>query len=158
MPRISEAPEGGKFRARASAALGGTIGAWGDGDLLCVTFDTSGDLVVGAAATTRGVIWVPEGRKDSTKANYKTVIAAKMYTVFTWAVVQEMEDATAPTMDLGDALYAAAAGDVTVTTGGVAGAGAGAVYIGQILNDETVKGGTGRKLILNVNGFLVGTA
>ena len=158
MSRISEAPEGGKFRARAAAALDGVAGAWGDGDLLCVTFDTNGDLVLAAAATARGVIWTPEGRRDPTVANYKQVQGGKMYTVFTWAVIQEMEDGTSPTMGLGDAVYAAASGDVVVTSGGVAGAGAGAMYIGQILNDETVPGGTGLRLILNVNGFFVGTA
>lgn len=161
MARISEAPEGGKFRARASAALGGTVGAWGDGDLLNVTFDAAGDLIVGTAVTTRGVIWVPEGRVDSSKANYKTVIAAKMYTVFTWAVLQEMEIGTSPTLDEGDAVYAAAAGDViNIAAGTATGAGVGAIYIGQVLNDETRPGavGTGLRLILNINGFTVGLA
>jgi hypothetical protein len=161
MARISEAPEGGKFRARAAAALDGQAGAWGDGDLLCVTFDAAGDLVIGAAATTRGVIWTPEGRKDSSKANYKQVIGGKMYTVFTWAVFQEMERGTSPTLDEGDAVFAAAAGDViNIAAGTATGAGAGAIYIGQVLNDETVPGvaGTGLRLILNVNGFTVGLA
>lgn len=161
MARISEAPEGGKFRARAAAALDGVAGAWGDGDLLCVTFDNAGDLVVGAAATTRGVIWTPEGRKDPSKANYKEVIGGKMYTVFTWAVIQEMERGTSPTLDEGDAIFAAAAGDViNIAAGTATGAGAGAIYIGQVLNDETVPGavGTGLRLILNVNGFTVGLA
>lgn len=161
MARISEAPEGGKFRARAAAALDGQAGVWGDLDLLCVTFDAAGDLVIGAAATTRGVIWTPEGRKDSTVANFKEVIGGKMYTVFTWAVLQEMEIGTSPTLDEGDALFAAAAGDVlNVAAGTATGGGAGAIYIGQVLNDETRPGavGTGLRLILNVNGFTVGLA
>lgn len=161
MARISEAPEGGKFRARAAAALDGQAGVWGDLDLLCVTFDAAGDLIIGAAATTRGVIWVPEGRKDTTIASYNNVIGGKMYTVFTWAIIQEMEIGTSPTLDEGDAVFAAAAGDViNIAAGTPAGAGAGAIYIGQVLNDETRPGavGTGLRLILNVNGFTVGLA
>lgn len=161
MARISEAPEGGKFRARAAAALDGQAGVWGDLDLLCVTFDAAGDLIIGTAVTTRGVIWVPEGRKDTTIASYNNVIGGKMYTVFTWAVIQEMEIGTSPTLDEGDAVYAAAGGDViNIAAGTPTGAGAGAIYIGQVLNDETRPGavGTGLRLILNVNGFTVGLA
>lgn len=161
MARISEAPEGGKFRARAAAALDGQAGVWGDLDLLCVTFDAAGDLIIGTAVTTRGVIWVPEGRKDTTVASYNNVIGGKMYTVFTWAIIQEMEIGTSPTLDEGDAVFAAAAGDViNIAAGTPTGAGAGAIYIGQVLNDETRPGavGTGLRLVLNVNGFTVGLA
>lgn len=161
MARISEAPEGGKFRARAAAALDGQAGVWGNADLLCVTFDAAGDLIIGGLATTRGVIWVPEGRKDTSVASYDNVVGGRMYTVFTWAVIQEMEIGTSPTMDEGDSVWAAASGDVlNVAAGTATGAGAGAIYLGQILNDETRPGavGTGLRMILNVNGFTVGLA
>ena len=158
MARISETPEGGKFRAIADATISGQAGLWGDGDLLCVTFDADGELVLAAATTARGVIWTPEGRKDSTKTNYKQVQGGKYYTVHTWAVLQDMEIGTSPTMGAGDAVYAAAGGDVVVTAGTATGAGVGAIYIGQVFPDNTKAPGTGLKLVVNVNGFTVGLA
>jgi hypothetical protein len=144
-------PEGGKFRAKASAALGGTAGAWGDGDLLCVDFDANGELIVNAAVgTAKGVIYTPEGRRDSTVATFKQVIAGKVYTVLTFAEIQEMANSTSPVFAAGDPVYAAAGGDVTNASA------VGAIYLGQILPDDTVPGGAGLKLVLNVNGAPVG--
>lgn len=151
MSRPSQMPEGGKFRARAAAALDGTAGAWGDGDLLCVTFDANGDLIASAIGTAIGIIYTPEGRRDSTQANFKQVIGGKRYTVLTFGEIQEMADSTSPVFSAGDPVYAAAAGDVTAASA------AGAVYIGQILEDDTVPGGAGLRLVLNVHGRPLGT-
>lgn len=151
MSRPSSMPEGGKFRAKASTALGGTAGAWGDGDLLCVDIDGNGELIVNAAVgTAKGVIYTPEGRRDPTVANFKDVIAGKVYTVLTFGEIQEMANAASPAFSAGDPVYAAASGDVTAASA------TGAVYIGHIVPDDTVPGGTGLKLVLNVNGAPVG--
>ena len=151
MSRPSSMPEGGKFRARAAAALDGTAGAWGDGDLLCVDIDGNGELIVNAAVgTAKGVIYTPEGRKDPDQANFKEAIGGKVYTVLTFGEIQEMAGATSPAFSAGDPVYAAANGDVTNASA------AGAVYIGHIVPDDTVPGGAGLKLVLNVNGAPVG--
>lgn len=155
--RPSEVPEGGKFRASPAAALLATAGAWGDLDCLCVTIDAAGDLIVASATNALGVIWVPEGRKDSSKANYKQV-QDRQYTVFRRATFQEAEIGSSPTLTSGNKVYAAAAGDVVAGDSMPTGAGVGAVFIGWVLPDPTVAGGAGLKLVLDVNGWLVGLA
>jgi len=138
--RIDQAPEGGKFRATAAAALDGTAGAWGDADMLCVQFDGSGDIVVAAAGDNcDGVIWTKEGRKSVTDDN--KVIGGRKYTVFTFAELVEAEIGASPALSEGDTVYATALGDVTINAFGVAGD----IYIGTVL-----KGGS--RLVVNVNG------
>lgn len=138
--RIDQAPEGGKFRATAATALGGTAGAWGDADMLCVDLDSSGELIVSSAGdNVVGVIWTLEGRKADVTDNNK-VIAGRKYTVFTFAeLVEVTEGNTSPALSAGDKIYATALGDI-VTTGA-----AGDVFIGSVLND-------GDRLLVNVNG------
>jgi len=137
--RIDQAPEGGKFRATAAAALDGTVGAWGDADMLCVQFDASGDLVVAAAGDNcDGVIWTKEGRIPLADGTDNEVIGGKKYTVFTFCELVEAEIGASPALSAGDAIYATAAGDVGgVTTGDI--------YIGTVLAG-------GSRMIVNVNG------
>ena len=69
MARIDKAPEGGKFRATAAAALDGVAGAWGAGEFLNVGVDGNGyttqdriscrDLRGGAAIRKLGTVLVP---------------------------------------------------------------------------------------------------
>lgn len=133
--RPSSAPEGGKVRARAAAALDGTAGAWGDGDMLNVLLDANGEWALAADDDAEFVIWTPEGRRDPSKANYKQVVGGKRYTGYRWADFQEAETGASPALDEGDKLYAAAAGDVVVGTA------TGAVFIGWVFVDETKTGG-----------------
>lgn len=134
-------PDGGKFRATAAAALDGEAGVWGDLDLLNVTFDANGELVVAAADDAVGVIWTREGQRKPDAANYKLVTGGKVYTVFRRAEFVEMEvGAGAPAA--GDALYAAAAGNVGASA-------VGALFVGWI--DES-----GSRLILDFNAMPVG--
>ncbi len=137
--RIDKAPEGGKFRATAAAALDATAGAWGDADMLCVQFDASGDLIVAAAGDNcDGVIWTKEGRKALDDGTDNQVIGGRVYTVFTFAELTEAEIGASPALSAGDAIYATAAGDV----GGVA---TGDIYIGTVL-------GGGSRMLINING------
>lgn len=140
--RPDQAPEGGKFRATAAAALDGTAGAWGDADMLCVQFDASGELVASAAGDNcDGVIWTKEGRKPLSDGSENEVIGGKKYTVFTFAEFVEAEIGSSPALSAGDALYATASGDVKASGT----AAAGDIYIGTVLND-------GSRLLVNVNG------
>lgn len=137
-----QTPEGGKFRATAAAALNGTAGAWGDGDMLCVQFDASGNLIVSAAGDNcEGVIWTAEGRKTSVPvlAADKEVIGGRKYTVFKSAEFVEAETASGPALAAGDVLYATAAGDVTTTPA------LGDIYVGTVFAG-------GSRLLINVNG------
>lgn len=141
--RIDKAPEGGKFRATAAAALNATPGAWGDADLLNVAFDASGDLVAAAATNVVGVIWTKEGRKPLSDGSDNEVIGGRKYTVFTYAELVEAETAATPALVAGDLLYGAAAATVTDTPG------AGAIFVGAVL-------GGGSRVLININGQPVG--
>ena len=145
MSRIAKAPEGGNFRARAATALDATDGTWGGGDLLCVKVDGSGELIVATALECDGVIWLPESRTHAsqTLANFQQAIGGKVYTVFTWAEIQEMTNVA-----VGDKVYAGAAGVVTIGTGATSTADA--VFLGIVLPDDTVPGGAGIRMVLNV--------
>lgn len=141
--RIDQAPEGGKFRAVAAAALDGTAGAWGDADMLCVALDASGDLIVSSAGTGIGVIWTKEGRKPLSDGSENEVIGGRKYTVLTFAELVEAEIGSSPALSEGDDIYATALGDVTTTPA------VGDIYIGSVL-------GGGSRLLVNVNGQPVG--
>ena len=131
-----QAPEGGKFRAFAAAALDATAGAWGEADMLCVQFDASGDLIVSAAGDNcDGVIWVSEGRLAASIP--ATVIGGKKYTVFTNAEFTEADLAASPALSAGDVIYATAAGDITATPAN------GDIYVGTVV---------GERLLVNING------
>lgn len=141
MARIDKAPEGGKFRARAAASIDGDAGAWGVGDLTCVTIDSSGELVAASATNVDGVILTSEGQAADLAAN-KDVIGGRMYTVFFFAEVVEVADFVAPTLSAGDLVYAAAAGDVTASPG------TGAVFIGYVTD-------SGDRMVINLNARIV---
>jgi hypothetical protein len=108
-----QAPEGGKFRAFAAAVLDGEAGVWGEADLLCVTLDSSGELILASAGDCDGVIWTNEGRK--VQSIPASVIGGKKYTVFTNAEFAEADLAASPALSPGDRLYATALGDITTT-------------------------------------------
>ena len=125
-----QVPEGGKFRAVAAAALDGEAGVWGSADLLCVTLDSSGELVLSSAGDCDGVIWTSEGRKgDSVPAE---VIGGKKYTVFTNAEFVEADLAASPALSAGDRLYATALGDVTASPATLD------IFVGVIVDDRLI--------------------
>lgn len=144
--RPDQAPEGGKFRAKAAAALDGQAGLWGDGDMLCVLINSSGEIALAAAATAEGVIWTPEGKRNSSLANYKTVVGGKWYTVFKFGELSEAENGSSPAMAAGNKIYAAAGGDVVV------GSVAGSKFIGTVLEDPVRTGGL--RLVLDITAPL----
>lgn len=143
MAKPDQMPDGGKFRATAAAALDGETGAFGDDDLLCVTFDGSGELIAASADDAVGVIYTPEGRRDTGNAaiDVKEVIGGKRYTVIRRGEYVEMEQGSSPP-SAGDALYAGASGAVAATA-------TGSIFIGWIDN-------SGSRLIVDVNGMPVG--
>lgn len=157
MARVSSAPEGGKFRARAAAALDGEDAVWGGAvgslSLLCVTVDGNGELILSTPTNCDGVIDVTEGKsaKAADLATFRQAIGGKRYTVLRQAQIQEMADGT---LAAGDRLYADDAGNVRVGQAG----GAGDVFVGIILEDETVRSGDGLMLHLDINGAPIGTA
>ena len=130
-----QVPEGGKFRAVAAAALDGESGVWGSADLLCVTLDSSGELILSSAGDCDGVLWTSEGRKaGSVPAD---VIGGKKYTVFTNAEFVEADLAASPALSAGDRLYATALGDVTASPATLD------IFVGLVIDD---------RLLINVNG------
>lgn len=145
MPTIDSAPEGGKFRAKASSGLDGTAGAWGDGNLLCVQLDGSGELAVGSATAVDGVILTSEGKRDSTHANYKKVEGGRFYTVLRFSEMVELDQWASPTVSAGDVLYAAASGDVTTTASDEA------VVVGKVVQGD---GTSGMKFVLDLGGTI----
>ncbi len=130
-----QAPEGGKFRAVAAAALDGEAGVWGNADLLCVTLDSSGELILSSAGDCDGVIWTSEGRKAASVP--AEVIGGKKYTVFTNAEFVEADLAASPALSAGDRLYATALGDVTASPATLD------IFVGVVIDD---------RLLINVNG------
>lgn len=136
--RIDKAPEGGKFRAVAAAAMDGQAGTWGDADMLCVDFNAGGELIVSVAGTGEGVIWTKEGRIPLADGTENEVIGGRKYTVFTFAELVEAEVGS-PSLSAGDLLYASAAGIVDLTPA------TGDIYIGRVLDN-------GSTILINVNG------
>ncbi len=136
--QIDQAPEGGKFRATAASALDGQVGTWGNADMLCVNFNSAGELIASEVSTGIGVIWTLEGRKAGVTDNNK-VIGGRKYTVLTYAELVEAETST-PALAAGDHLYAGASGIVDITPA------VGDVYIGTVL-----KGGS--RIIVNARGM-----
>lgn len=128
--RVDQAPETGKFRATASASIDATAGAWGDGDMLCVTIDSSGEIILATATDCMGVIYVPEGREPADDDSHKNVIGGKKYTVLSICELVEAEIGTSPALSAGDTIWAEAAGDVDVT----ATPGIGSIFVGKVLN------------------------
>lgn len=157
MARVSSAPEGGKFRARAATALNGTAGNWGGAagleNLLCVRVTTAGELIVATLTECDGVIDVTEGKsaKAASLASYRQAIGGKRYTVLRQAQIQDIEDGT---LVAGNKLFSRASGDAGVGPTG----GAGAIFLGIVLPDETQRASGGLVLHLDVNGAPVGTA
>ena len=145
MATIDSAPEGGKFRAYAAAGLDATAGAWGDGNLLCVSIDASGTLALGTASACDGVIVTTEGKRDSTAAGYKNVVGGNPYTVLRFAEMVELDGWASPAAAVGDVFYAAASGDVTTTASDEA------TVVGKVVQGD---GTTGMKFVLDVGGSM----
>ena len=125
-----QVPEGGKFRAVAAAALDGEAGVWGSADLLCVTVDGSGELILASAGDCDGVLWTSEGRKASSVP--ATVIGGKKYTVFTQAEFVEADLAASPALSAGDRLYATALGDITASPAALD------IFVGVVVDDRLI--------------------
>ncbi len=141
--RPDQAPEGGKFRATAAAALDGESGAWGDGDMLCVALDASGQLIKATNDDVVGVIWTPEGRETPASGSaHKNVIGDRKYTVFTRAEFVEIDTAASPALSAGDLIYATTLGDVLDT-----GMATGDVFVGMVVADANDAGG---RLIVDI--------
>lgn len=157
MARVSSAPEGGKFRARAAASIDAQDGLWGGAagfeNLLCVEVDANGELVLATGPDCDGVIDLTEGRtgKAENLANFRQVIGGKRYTVLQRAHIQEMADGV---LAAGDRLYADSGDPGNIRVGATGGAGDS--YIGVIVPDDTVRSGDGLVLILEVNGAAAG--
>lgn len=138
---LDQALSEGRYRAIASASIDGTAGAWGNGDMLCVRLDSSGELVLAAADDCDGVVHTVEGRQESTDGTtYKKIIGGKKYTVFTDAEFVEGELGSSPALSAGDKIYAQASGDVSNS----ATPGAGSIFVGYVL-----KGGS--RVVIKVN-------
>jgi len=142
--RIDKAPEGGKFRAVAASALDGQAGTWGDLDMLCVNFNSAGELIASEVSTGIGVIWTKEGRRPLDDGSENEVIGGRKYTVFTFAELVEAEVGTTPALSAGDHLYASATGIVDITPA------VGDIYIGTVLDN-------GSQILINVHGMKVVT-
>lgn len=124
-----------RFRGVVAANL---TGVWGDAttpDLICVDVDASGQLVAAGAGAAKGVIWTPEGKSDSSVANFNVALAGSVMTVFVAAEFTGDLDA----LVAGDEVFTAAAGDVTETGPGQ--------MIGFIADSDE----GGDRLILNVS-------
>lgn len=135
MARFDKAPEGSKFRAEAASGLDGTAGAWGDGDLLCVTLDASGQLVLGTATEVYGIISTSEGRPNThyvAAADQKKVVGGYRYTVVRNGEILDAATFTTQAFAAGDKLYAAASGGVN-TAGPAA---TGNIYVGDVIGRE----------------------
>jgi len=143
MARIDKAPEGGKFRARASASLDATAGAWGAGEFLNVLLDASGELDVASATDVDGFIVTSEGQ-DADAAGNKDVIGGRVYTVFFQCEIVEASTFANPTVSAGDQLWAKAAGDVG-TTGAT-----GDIFMGTVLD-------SGERVVINMHSRPVST-
>lgn len=142
MSIIDKAPEGGNFRATAAAALNGTAGIWGVGNLLNVTTNAGGELVVAGLADADGVILTSEGQDADLAAN-KDVIGGRQYTVFRRAELVEVATFTGITLSAGDLVYADAAGNIDLTPG------VGAIFVGWVLLG-------GERMVIDFNGKPVG--
>lgn len=102
-----------RFRGVVAANLTGVFGSTVP-DLICVDVDGNGQLVAAGAAAAKGVIWTPEGKSDPSVANYNVALAGSVMTVFQRA--EFVSDVWAsPTLDDGDDVFSAAAGDVATT-------------------------------------------
>lgn len=141
---VDKSPEGGNFRAIASASIDATAGAWGDGDMLAVTLDSSGEIVLASATDCMGVIWTPEGRRSTDAGTAeKQVIGGRKYTVFQQCELVEAGVGASPALSVGDEIWSEASGDVDVT----ATPGVGSIWIGQVLADGD---GNGERIYVNV--------
>lgn len=109
-----------RFRGVVAANLTGVWGDATDPDLICVDLDASGNLVAAGAGAAKGVIWTPEGKSDSSVANYNVALAGSVMTVFVNAEFTGTFDGT-PALVAGEEVWSAASGDVVDAAPGVGG-------------------------------------
>lgn len=154
MARFDKVPEGGKFRAEAASALDGTAGAWGDGDLLAVTLDASGQLIVAQKTDIFGVISTSEGRRNThyvAAADQKKVVGGNRYTVMRIGEILDAATFSTQAYAAGDNLYAAASGGVATdgpaTTGDI--------YIGTVVPRE--EDSSQLRVVVNLRGQAAAT-
>lgn len=153
MARFDKIPPGSRFRAEASDALGGTAGVFGNDDLICVTLDGNGQLIVATATDIRGIILTSEGRRDThreTAAEQRTVVAGYRYTVMRDGEILDAALFDTP-FAAGDRVYATAGGNLNNGAGAIAGD----LFVGDIIPRE--EDSTQLRLVVNIGGAAVAT-
>lgn len=139
MARLSNLRNPGKHRAQAAAALDGQAGLAGNNDLLAVTIDAAGRLIVANRTDAIGVIITTEGSHGSAP-NPNQVVGLEEYTIIRHGEIIGIDNNnTTPAFNPGDRVYAGAAGAI-VDDGDVGGPG---TYIGYV--DET-----GNRLVVDM--------
>ena len=98
-----------RFRGVVSVDITGVFGATVP-DLVMVDLDSSGELVVSPASTAKGVIWTPEGKSDSSVANYNVALAGSVMTVMVYGEI--VGPIASPALVAGETIWSGAIGDV----------------------------------------------
>lgn len=127
-----------RFRGhvKSDTAITGLFGT--GSDLVCVTVDGSGDLVLAGSGLAEGVIWTPEGKADTGVANYNVAAAGAMMTVY---VIAEF---VGTGLTVGNKIWSKAVGDVQTTA-----TSAPIQQIGMVVNNDPAKGD--ERLFVNIS-------
>ncbi len=126
-----------RFRGHVKADTAIT-GVYGTGsDLVNVTVNGSGDLVLAGSGLAEGVIWTPEGKADSGVANFNVAAAGSIVTVYTNA------EFVGTGLTVGNKIWSIAAGDVQNSATSVP-----TQQIGMVVNNDPAKGG--ERFVVNI--------
>lgn len=125
MAKFDKIPPGSRFRAKAADALDGQAGLAGNGDLLVVNVDGSGELVLPTAVSeVYGIILTTEKTRNShlvSAADQKKVVGGQRYTVMRDGEILDCATFDTP-IAAGVKIYAAADGSLDVDGTPTAGA------------------------------------
>lgn len=127
----------GRFRGvvKSDTAITGLYGT--GADLVNVTTDAGGELVLAGQGLAEGVIWTPEGKADSGVANFNVAAAGTVVTVYTHA---EFVDTG---LTVGDKVWSDAAGDIATSATAVP-----TQQIGMVVLNDPAKGG--ERFVINI--------
>jgi len=127
-----------RFRGhvKSDTAITGLFGT--GSDLVCVTTDGSGDIVLAGEGLAEGVIWTPEGKADSGVANFNVAAAGAVVTVYTNA------EFVGTGLTVGDKIWSTAVGDVQNSATSVP-----TQQIGMVVNNDPAKGG--ERFVVNIS-------
>lgn len=127
----------GRFRGvvKSDTAITGVYGT--GSDLVNVTTDGGGELVLAGSGLAEGVIWTPEGKADSGVVDFNVAAAGVVVTVYTHA---EFVDTG---LSVGDKIWATAAGDVANSATAVP-----TQQIGMVVLNDPAKGG--ERFVVNI--------